>query len=69
MYRGGVFEKLLPENIHLIQLNLYKRDSIRDNYLVAVSDILKDKLKQDSNFKMRTIYDIINPNIRLLKKK
>jgi len=33
MYRGGVFEKLLPQNIHLVQFDLYKRDSIGENLL------------------------------------
>lgn len=31
MYRGGVFEKLLPQNIHLIQFDLYKHNSIEEN--------------------------------------
>lgn len=38
----------------------------RYNYLVTVSDILKNKLKQqwpDLGIKMYTIYDTINPNI------
>ena len=45
----------------------------RYNYLVTVSDILKNKLKQqwpDLGTKMYTIYDIINPNtIRSLAQK
>lgn len=161
MYRGGVFEKLLPSNIHLVRFDLYKRDSTGENltyylykikyslvcrfnkyfrikrhqaevlwdcmhsvyrkqsnifdvaiayqqglptyllkdhiiakkkiawinadifsvgynpdfnyqkyrsydYLIPVSDILREKLSlkwQDLRFKMRTIYDIINPDI------
>ena len=161
MYRGGVFEKLLPSNIHLVRFDLYKRDSTWEiltyylykikyslvcrfnkyfginrhqaevlwdcmhsvyrkqsdifdvaiayqqglptyllknhiiakkkiawinadifsvgynpdfnyqkyrsyDYLIPVSDILREKLSQkwpDLGFKMRTIYDIINPDI------
>lgn len=33
MYRGGVFEKLLSPNIHLVQLDLYKHGSIGENLL------------------------------------